>query len=140
MADQSVNLRAGLYNVGSYQVSGIPFVTASLTAPSSSATPLEVTFPSVTQKIHIYNYNASYGVKVGFSTNGVKNSQHYLLQHQDASGKNVYNVDFRVKTNKLYLLGADAGNNTSGIYIVAELTGITGYDLATAYSGATGIG
>ncbi len=43
--------KAGLGNVGNYQVSGIPYVTASLTVPSSSAVPLEITFPSVTQKI-----------------------------------------------------------------------------------------
>jgi hypothetical protein len=140
MADQYVNLRPGLNNVGNYQVSGIPFVTGSLTAGSSSTTPIEVVFPSVTQKIHVFNYDANYGLKVGFSANGVKNSQHFLLQNQDSSGKNVYSVEIRVKTNKIYLLGADATHNTAGIYIVAELTGITGYDLTTAYSGSAGIG
>ncbi len=74
---ENFNYKAGLHNVGSYQVSGIPYVTASLTAPSSSAVPLEITFPSVTQKIHIYNYNASHGLKIGFSVNGVKNNQHF---------------------------------------------------------------
>ncbi len=137
---ENFNYKAGLHNVGSYQVSGIPFVTASLTAPSSSAVPLEITFPSVTQKIHIYNYNASYGLKIGFSVNGIKNNQHFLLQNQDASGKNIYNVEMRVKTDKIYLLGADSGNNTTGVYVVAELTGITGYALASEYSGSAGIG
>jgi len=137
---ENFNYKAGLHNVGSYQVSGIPFVTASLTAPSSSAVPLEITFPSVTQKIHIYNYNASYGLKIGFSRNGVKNNQHFLLQPQDTAGKNIYNVDFRVKTDKIYLLGADASNNTTGVYIAAELTGIKHADLTVAYSGSAGIG
>jgi len=46
----------------------------------------------------------------------------------------------RVKTDKIYLLSDDNTAVTSSVYILAELTGITGYDLATAYSGAAGIG
>lgn len=132
--------KASLHSVGNYQVSGIPYVTASLTAPSSSAEPIVVTFPSVTQKIHIQNLNASYGVKIGFSRNGVKNSHYVLLQNQDAAGKNIYNIDLRVKTDKIYLLGSDAGNNTTDVNVYAELTSITGYDLTSQYSGSAGIG
>lgn len=140
MADQSVQLRAGLHNVGSYQVSGIPFVSGGLTAPSSSAIPLVVQFPSVTQKIIIHNNDTSRGLKVGFSANGVKNTNHWYLEPHSTNGKSNDRVELRVKTDKIFLLGNDASYTTTPIYIAAELTGITGYDLSTAYSGAVGIG
>ena len=52
------NYKAGLHNVGSYQVSGIPFVSGGITnAPSKTATgvPHEITFPQVTRWIVINN-------------------------------------------------------------------------------------
>jgi hypothetical protein len=141
MADQSVNLRAGLHNVGSYQVSGIPFVTGALTAPATSSAPLEITFPSVTQRIQIHNnFGSDKPIRVGFSANGVKGSNYWLVEAHQSNGKSNDRIDLRVKTTKIYLLSDDNTAVTSSIYVLAELTGITGYDLATAYSGATGIG
>lgn len=140
MIDQSVQLRAGLHNVGSYQVSGVPFVTGALSVPTSSAAaPLEITFPSVTQRIHIHNNNSSEGVKIGFSANGVKGSNYWLVEPHATNGKNTDYIELRVKTNKIYLISTGAAI-TSGVYVAAELTGIAGYDLASALTGAVGIG
>ena len=127
--------KPGIGNVGNYQVSGIPFVTGNLVSPSSSAgaTPLEIVFPSVTQRIIFQNHGA-FHVRIGFSANGLKTTNNFYLV--DPSGT----VEMRVKTNKLYLLSnSQAANVTSGT-LSAELTGITGYDLITEYSGAAGIG
>jgi len=127
--------KAGLGSVGNYQVSGIPFVTGNLVSPSSSAgaTPLEIVFPSVTQRIIFQNHGGIH-VRVGFSANGLKTTNNFYLV--DPSGS----VELRVKTNKLYLLSnSPAANVTSGT-LSAELTGITGYDLITEYSGSAGIG
>ena len=44
---------AGLGSVGSYQVSGKPFATGSLTAPASGSTPIKVEFPTVTRWVKI---------------------------------------------------------------------------------------
>jgi hypothetical protein len=48
-------------------------------------------------------------------------------------------ITYEVRATKLFLLG-----NTSAITglvsVAAGLTGITGYDLATIYSGSNGIG
>jgi len=141
MADQYVNLKAGLHSVGNYQVSGIPFVTGALTVPSgNTAAPLEITFPSVTQRIQIHNNGATYPIKVGFSANGVKNSNYWLVEEHSTNGKTADRVEMRIKTNKIYLISEDATHNATDVYIIAELTGITGYDLAAAYSGSTGIG
>jgi len=139
MADQYVQLKPGLNNVGNYQVSGIPFVTGAVTAPASSAASLEITFPSVTQRIHVLNTSAT-ALKVGFSAAGVSGSSatNYFLVQEVGTGKQNY-IDLRVKTNKLFIQSSGAAI-ASSIYIAAELTGITGYDLAAAYSGSAGIG
>ena len=127
--------KPGIGSVGNYQVSGIPFVTGSLVSPSSSAgaTPLEIVFPSVTQRIIFQNHGTIH-VRVGFSANGLKTTNNFYLVEPSGT------VELRVKTNKLYLLSnSSAANVTSGT-LSAELTGITGYDLITEYSGAAGIG
>ncbi len=41
----------GISNVGSYQVSGMPYATSSIDAPSNAGTPTQVDFPWVTQRI-----------------------------------------------------------------------------------------
>jgi len=41
MSNNFFNYRAGLSSVGQYQMSGIPFVTASFTVPNSASGPLE---------------------------------------------------------------------------------------------------
>lgn len=132
--------KASLHSVGNYQVSGIPYVTGTLTVPSSSATPLEITFPSVTQRIQIHNNGATYALRVGFSANGVKGTNHWLVEEHSTNGKTADRLEMRVKTDKIYLLSDDSTHNATDIYILAELTGITGYQLVTEYSGSTGIG
>lgn len=138
MADQYVNLRPGLNNVGNYQVSGIPFVTASLTAPALGATPLVITFPSVTKRVIVHNTNATVDCRVGFSENGVTGSN-YFIAESDKANNTSHQFDMNVKCTKIYILSNGAAL-TSNISVAAELTGITGYDLAASYSGSAGIG
>lgn len=134
-------LKAGLNNVGNYQVSGFPYVTGSLTIPSSSATPVEIKFPSVTQRIHIHNNNSSYGVRVAFSANGAKGTNYWLVEPHANSGKNNDYIELRVKTDRIFLLGNDASNDTSGVFVGAELTGIVlDYNFASKISGSVGVG
>ena len=137
MSDQVYIPKAGLGNVGNYQVSGIPFVTGALTAPALGSAALEIQFPSVTQKIKILNTNTSVSLRVGFSSLGVTGSNYYLVQPTAAG--NVNTVDLRVKTDKIFLLSNGAAL-TSNVFVEAELTGITGYNLAANYSGSAGIG
>lgn len=132
MADQSVNLRPGLGNVGNYQVSGIPFASSSIVAPTGSNTPFEVSFPSVTKFVLVKNTNpTSASLRVGFSSNGVKNGKNYLTLAKDES----FCGD--LKLTSIFLLGDTSAVTCS---VVAGLTGITGYNLTTAYSGAAGVG
>lgn len=136
MADQVYIPKPGLNHVGSYQVSSVPFLTGALTVPIVTNTPLTVTFPSVTKRIivHVLDTNS---VRVGFSSNGVKGTN-YFLADGDKANNTAQMFDMNVRGTKLYLLSNDS--NTVSVCVAAELTGITGYDLATIYSGSSGIG
>lgn len=132
--------KAGLGNVGNYQVSGIPYVTGALSVPASSNAPLEIVFPSVTQKIHVHNNDTGEGVRIGFSANGVKGSNYWLVEPHAATGKNNDYIELRVKTDRIFLISNGAAI-TSKVFVSAELTGITlNYNLAAQYSGSNGVG
>lgn len=132
MSDQVYIPKAGLNNVGNYQVSGIPWVTSSLIAPVSSSEPLEISFPSVTKTILIKNINGTTNkVRIGFSSNGVKGTN-YLLLDKDES----FEAD--LKLTKLYLLSNTA--STASMSVVAALTGIDVNALPNSWSGSAGVG
>ena len=134
--------KAGLHNVGSYQVSGIPFVTGNMNINANTAAPIVITFPSVTQRIHVHNNDATNGLRVGFSANGVSGSSagnYWLVEPHTNNGKNNDYIELRVKTDKIYLL-SNTTSAVSGAYVAAELTGIQHADLSVAYSGSAGIG
>ena len=90
--------KAGLNNVGSYQVSGVPFLTGALTVPTSSGTPLEISFPTVTKYFEIINLG-SVDIKVGFSSNGIKGTNSYIVAHAQNNQQNTNNNNKRT-TNK----------------------------------------
>lgn len=136
---ENFNYRPGLHNVGSYQVSGIPYVTGSLAIPANTQAPKEIIFPSITQRIHIHNNDTTNGLRVGFSANGVSGSNHWLVEPHTSSGKNNDYIELRVKTDRIFLL-SNTATNFSGVYVAAELTGITGYELTKHLSGTVGIG
>lgn len=124
--------KAGLNHVGAYQISGIPFAVGGLTAPATASAPISVEFPSVTKFITVTNLDSSNAVRVGFSENGIKGSNYITVPPQTS-----LTLDLRV--TKIFILSDDGALSTA-ISVAAGLTGITGYDLATTYSGSNGIG
>jgi hypothetical protein len=111
----------GLSNVGSYQVSGKPFVTGSLTVPNSaSATPLRIEFPSVTRWFTVINVDSKH-MRVGFSEEGVKGSNYFLV-HED--NHPTQNGPYELKVTELYLL-SDTGQAITEASVLAGLTGIS---------------
>ena len=136
----------GISNVGSYQVSGIPYVTGT-TAPISSSTPVEIVFPEVTQRIIVANTGLA-DLRVGFSANGVKNTNNYYVVHQhDGTTSSDYSkIDLRVKVSSIFLL-SNSGSTTTSVRIAAELTNIDTNLLAKSgptglpnWSGSVGVG
>jgi hypothetical protein len=131
----------GVGNVGSYQISGIPYATASFTVAAAGSTPTEVTFPHVTKFVTISNTNTGTNVplRFGFSSLGVTGSAaggsnyYFTLDNGDS-----YTGEFRVTS--VYLLSDTAGTETSAS-IVAGLTGIQTRELpGPNWSGSVGVG
>ena len=118
---------AGLSNVGSYQVSGIPFATGSLAVSNSSVTTVE--FPQVTKFVVVKNLSSN-SLRVGFSENGVNGTNYFVLTNNES-----FAADLRV--TKLFLRG-DSSSTTATV--IAGLTGISTSNLQNNWSGSLGVG
>jgi hypothetical protein len=68
----------GLNNAGSYQVSGIPFVSGGINA-AASAEPFKLSFPTVTRWIYVSNHDPARVLKMGFSENGVQGTNYFRI-------------------------------------------------------------
>jgi hypothetical protein len=142
---QSYPYGVGLSNVGSYQVSGIPYATSSIAAPASSGTPTQVSFPDITQRIVVSNINTAAPLRVGFSANGVSGTNYFVIPA--ASSSTVFtSQDFRVKVSSIFLLSHTATPTSASVF--AELTNIGVSHLQNSgpngtgnnWSGSVGVG
>jgi hypothetical protein len=133
----------GLSNVGSYQSSGVPYATSSIAAPSNAGTPTEVSFPDVTQRIFVSNITSSADLRVGFSANGVKGTNYFLIR---AGSAGLYPTqEFRVKVSSIFLLSHTTTPTSASVF--AELTNISKNHLQNSgptnlpnWSGSVGVG
>ena len=134
MGWNSNSYQSGLHNVGSFQVSSIPYATASIDV-TSQTTAVEVEFDRVTKFIIIKNTADAMGtdapMKFGFSELGVKGTNYILLLNEEE-----YEADFKV--SRVYLLAGSAVHATASIS--AGLTGIPSDRLAHNWSGSSGVG
>lgn len=124
----------GISNVGSYQVSGIPYATSSIAAPSNAGTPTEVLFPDVTQRIFVSNTQAQ-PLRVGFSSNGVKGTNYFIIPAATVATSHP-TQEFRVKVSAIYLLSHTATPTSASVF--AELSNIGASHLVN--SGPNGVG
>lgn len=122
--------KPGLNAVGQYQLSGIPFASASIVVSNSSIT--EVEFPTVTKFVTVVNEHSGSSAKlrVGFSSAGVHGTNHFILDNGES-----YTGEFRVSS--LYLRG-DSINTTASV--IAGLTMIERENLLTNWSASDGTG
>lgn len=124
--------QSGIGSVGSYQISGIPYATSSVVGPPVSSTPTEIEFPYVSKFIVVKNVNpTSASLRVGFSENGIKGTNYFLLDKGESFGGDI-------RATKIYLLS----NNGTAVsaFVVAGLTGIDPSNLPTNWSGSSGVG
>lgn len=125
--------RPGIGNAASYQVSGIPWVSSSLVIPASGSTPLEINFPQVTKSIIVKNVSTGpVQMRVGFSSNGVTNTNNFFLLSAGES----FAADLKV--TKLYLMSNNGTVLTGSI--IAGLTNIPESELKNNWSGSLGVG
>jgi len=134
MGWNSNSYQVGLHNVGSFQVSSIPYLTSSVPV-TSQTTPLEISFDRVSKFVIVKNTADALGtdapMRFGFSSNGVKGTNYILLMNEEE-----YEADFKV--SRLYLLAGSAVEATASIS--AGLTGILANSLRDNWSGSSGVG
>lgn len=126
--------KPGLSNTNSYLTSGIPFVTSSVTAPSSAGgETVVIEFPQVTKFVTIKNTSGdSHSIRVGFSENGVVNENNYFLLAKDES----FSAELRVVD--LHVMAHTDHSPT--FTVIAGLTTIGRSELQTNWSGSAGVG
>ena len=112
------NYKAGLNYVGSYQVSGIPWVKGPIeNAASGSQSPLvtpSVSFPKVTRWLKVTNTDAAETELIcGFSQNGVQQLTNCFVV---PGGQTLH---LELKVTELYYTGS-----VSSFGVVAGLTGL----------------
>ena len=100
---------AGLNNVGSYQVSGIPYLSGGLDATSGAS----LNFPHVTRWIQITN-SGSNDLLYGYSENGASGENVGIVLPNSSTPR------LEVKATELYLQGGTA----NGVYVAAGLTNL----------------
>tara|TARA_R110002110_G_scaffold4460_1_gene22732 strand:- start:53 stop:457 length:405 start_codon:yes stop_codon:yes gene_type:complete len=134
MGWQSNSYQVGLHNVGSFQVSSIPYASSSI-AVVSTTVPVEVTFEKVTKFVIVKNTADALGtdapMRFGFSTLGVKGTNYILLMNEEE-----YEADYKV--SRIYLLAGSSTNATASVS--AGLTGIPADRLRDNWSGSSGVG
>ena len=133
---------AGLGNVGSYQVSGIPYATGSL-CPHGILAGMSVDFPYVTRWVEVYNHDTSNALFIGFSSNGINqdNANNYFIELPPATAQMpvVTTGRMELKLTQVWLSGS--GINTCGVY--AGLTNLPVArinNVAINWTGSAGVG
>ena len=125
--------KPGLNAVGQYQLSGIPYASASI--PVGTSATVEVEFPTITKFVTVVNDHSgsSAPLRVGFSSNGVVGltQNHFFVLDNGES----YTGEFRVKS--IFLLGEPANTTAS---VIAGLTMIETDNLPTNWSASDGTG
>lgn len=129
----------GLGNVGSYQVSGVPFVSGNVDVETATAagTPLKIEFPAVTRWIVVTNHDTTSDgdVKVAFSANGFDTNNYFTVSQDKNDYTNTMTTRLELKVTELYLTGT-----CTDCDIIAGLTGIETGSISQNWSGSSGVG
>jgi hypothetical protein len=108
---------AGLNNVGSFQVSGIPFVTGGVDATTAT----KITFPYVTRWVQVANVGDGL-LRVGFSQNGVNGTKYFTVPNLTTGGPGTallpYSGVFEIKATEIWISGSNS------VDVIAGLTNI----------------
>ena len=138
MAYTDYKYATGLSNVGSYQVSGTPFLSGGI-ALTKASSPISISFPTVTRWLYV---SSSGHVKVGMSERGVDatNDGINYITVNTAGGQNLPLLE--MKCTAIFL--SSSANVT--VDVAAGLTGIPIERLdyisvsGSNWSGSSGIG
>ena len=125
--------QAGIGDVGSYQVSGKPFVTGALNAVAAPGGMIEIEFPSVTQWVTLVNHDMLNSLAYAYSANGHSTGEAGNVAADGMLlGTSIY---LEVKCCKMFFTGSD------NFDINAGLTGIECSQIVpTDWTGSAGVG
>jgi hypothetical protein len=132
----------GLGNVGSYQVSGKPFISGSIDVNEQTVggTPLEIKFPTVTRWIIIRNLDTDSGnakqIKVAAAADGFDNGNYFRV-NDDYTGtylRKAQTPRLELKLTKIYLTGS-----STKVDVIAGLTGIHTSSIINNWEGTDGV-
>lgn len=128
----------GLGNVGSYQTSGVPYFTSSLTIPALGEDPLEIAFPSVSKFVVITNTLPGSATNVplrfGAAAHGVSGS----VNNNFGILNNGESYEGELRMSRLYLLSDNSSECSASV--IAGLTRIGSSHLKNNWSGSAGVG
>jgi len=132
----------GLNHVGSYQVSGQPYVTGGIDAsthdapsPTGGGGAQVVHFPYVTRWIQVFNKDGSNTCKLGFSKNGVDGTTGKYYLTLAAGGETDV---MEIKVSEVWVSGSDDVEVVAGLTSIAA--GKVNTDSGASWSGSSGVG
>jgi len=111
--------RPGIGHVGSFQVSGFPYITGSTSIADGGENKIE--FPRVVKSVTIINKSSTTGLRVHFnptSSGNVYTGGHYISLPDDEDV-----VTFNIKCKEIYVSNP-AGSGTGSYELFAEVTSI----------------
>lgn len=115
--------RAGLQNVGSYQVSGKPFVTGAVNCGNVGG-PVKIQFPNVTKWVMIQNDDIT-EVRVGFSSASCEaglhdNTGHFFVAASGTTSGPGQIGPLDLKLTELWLSGSRHVNVVAGLTFINQ--------------------
>jgi hypothetical protein len=135
---------AGLGNVGSYQVSGIPFASGNLDATGGTA--LKVTFPYVTRWVQIINHDTT-ELTCSFASGSLSataGANCFKLHRTHGTNEGYYTPRFEWKVTEMWFTGSSdfdviAGLTNISVDRINNLSG-SGDIVGNNWSGSVGVG
>ena len=115
--------KVGLHNVGSYQVSGKPWITGSTSIAADAE--VKVSFPQVAKSVTVINTDTSGNddIYVHFTSVtenlNVVSGSHYIPLNSSRDS-----VTINAKCREIYISTNAANSGASAFVVIAELTGI----------------
>ena len=116
---ENFKYRPGIGSTGAYQISGVPYMTGSTLGADGEN---EITFPTVTKAITVYNSGGSNSLRIHFDTDDnadVISNKHFI----EVPGSNIGGLNrirLNVRCSKIYISSV-AGTSYQ---LLAELTPI----------------
>lgn len=125
----------GLGHVGSYQVSGKPYLSGGIDVGAAAGDLVTIEFPSVTRWVIVTNHDTTNDVDVAFSENGFSTNNFFTVSSDTNDRANMMTQRMELKVTKLFLSGT-----STQVDVIAGLTGIDPGLVANNWSGSSGVG